>query len=189
MSIEWKPIENHPGYWVSNTGVVISESRVIVMKNGVTRTVAGKVLKPTKAGYGYLMVHLGNNKREYVHRMVATAFLGYPPKGCEVNHKDENKLNNNAENLEWVTRSQNLQHGTRFERSQAGNRKRSRTVVAIDAGRVVAKYQSLREADRAGFCRTQVARCCNGEIETVGGFGWRYAEEIIEKAGELDAAR
>lgn len=52
----------------------------------------------------YLVVHLtaknGKHKIEYVHRLVALVFCDNPNKYPEVNHKDENKMNNCAENLE-----------------------------------------------------------------------------------------
>lgn len=55
-------------------------------------------------GQGYLVVHLtaknGKHKLEYVHRLVALSFLENPNNYPQVNHKDENRLNNNVENLE-----------------------------------------------------------------------------------------
>ncbi len=57
-----------------------------------------------KAGQGYLTVHLtaknGKHKVEYVHRLVALSFLDNPNNYPQVNHKDENRLNNNVDNLE-----------------------------------------------------------------------------------------
>lgn len=58
---------------------------------------------------GYLRVVI-NRKDEYVHRIIAFCFNDNP-RGCkEVNHKDGNKKNNNASNLEWCTRSENNRH-------------------------------------------------------------------------------
>jgi len=66
----------------------------------------------TKGRYPQVCLYLGaRNKRatKTVHRLVAEYFLR-KKKGCEVNHKDGNKKNNCASNLEWVTRSENIQH-------------------------------------------------------------------------------
>ena len=45
-----------------------------------------------------------------IHRLVAEAFISNPEDKREVNHKDGNRLNNCADNLEWVTRSENQIH-------------------------------------------------------------------------------
>jgi hypothetical protein len=74
----------------------------------------GAVLKPYDNGYGYLIVDLrkGNRKKHLrVHRIVAQAFIENPHNLPEVNHKDENKHNNVANNLEWCTSSYNKQYG------------------------------------------------------------------------------
>ena len=64
-------------------------------------------------GKGYRFVHLFKDKqssRFYVHRLVASAFVDGECDGKIVNHIDGNKSNNVAENLEWVTPSENMQH-------------------------------------------------------------------------------
>ena len=66
-------------------------------------------LKPFKLGINYLGVSI-NRKPEYVHRIMAKTFLSDTNEGLQVNHKDGNKLNNHIENLEWVTRSENIKH-------------------------------------------------------------------------------
>jgi hypothetical protein len=67
-------------------------------------------------GNGYKQVQImrgGKRYTRYVHRLVAECFLENPRNLPEVNHKDGNKANNTAENLEWVTRSENLLHSYR----------------------------------------------------------------------------
>lgn len=65
-------------------------------------------LKGFDNGKGYLYVGVGGPKA--IHRIVAECFLGDKPLGYTVNHKDGNKLNNNIENLEYITRKQNYEH-------------------------------------------------------------------------------
>ena len=73
----------------------------------------GLVLRPRKSAHGYRKVSLfykGQSKECYIHYLVATAFVEGWREGLEVNHKNGVKTDNRAENLEWVTRSENHQH-------------------------------------------------------------------------------
>ena len=114
MIEEWRPIEGYEGlYEVSNTGRVRSVDRFYY------RLHKGKVLSPTKDRYGYLTVTLncnGKSKTIKIHRLVAQAFLPNPDNLPQVNHKDEDKTNNNVDNLEWCTAKYNVNFGTRQER-------------------------------------------------------------------------
>ena len=110
---EWREVAGTNGrYYVSNKGRVLS----------LCRTKA-KVLKPYlrggKAGsIGYQTVYIcGKNKR--VHRLVAIAFIGNPPDGCIVHHKDGNKLNNALENLAFLTFSENAIEYYKSKRAKA----------------------------------------------------------------------
>ena len=95
---EWKDVVGTNGdYAVSNLGSVKS------FKFGKER-----LLKPWSSGGGYLTVGLSKNgklKRRRIHKLVAIAFLGHVPNGYEsvINHKDNNPLNNNLDNLELTT--------------------------------------------------------------------------------------
>lgn len=186
MKLEWKPIPDTPGYSVSNTGLVRSEHRVLMMKNGVQKTVTQKILSPFSAGSGYLMVHLGNAKREYIHRLVALAFIGEPPCGTEVNHKDENKHNNRVDNLEYLTRSQNRRYGTRNERCRTKSMEQAKPIVALKNGVVVHSFPSIHEAGRAGFCRNNISACCQGKQKAHKGYEWAYADPRTEQKGAIE---
>jgi hypothetical protein len=89
----WKVVSGHPGYMVSNTGRI--------------KTIYGHLMTPCLGGQekNYLRVSL-NNKSHILHRLVAKAFVPNPDGLPEVNHKDLNKLNNRADNLEWCTRQE-----------------------------------------------------------------------------------
>ena len=72
-----------------------------------------RVLRSRKSAHGYRKVALyykGLCKECYIHNLVATAFVEGWREGLEVNHKNGVKTDNRAENLEWVTHSQNHQH-------------------------------------------------------------------------------
>lgn len=76
-----------------------------------------RIVKPSVKENGYLTIGFrvkGKTKRKYVHRIVAEAFLENPTNAPEVNHKDGVKTNNSVENLEWVTRSENMTHSYRL---------------------------------------------------------------------------
>ncbi len=110
MQENWLPILGYEGFYeVSDCG------RVRRVKGG-RGSVAGRILTCKVAPNGYQHVDLSirdKKTRFLIHRLVATAFIGVPEFGAEVNHKDGCKTNNKIENLEWVTRGQNLSHAYR----------------------------------------------------------------------------
>ena len=111
----FKEVEGFPNYEISNYGRVVSS-----FEKGF------KILKPQKDAMGYLHCRLYKDdeslgrykngakkpKLEKVHRLVPKAFVDKPDteQYLDVNHKDSDKTNNHHSNLEWVTRSQNIQH-------------------------------------------------------------------------------
>lgn len=115
---QWRDIEGYEGvYQVSDLG------RVRSLKFGKTR-----VLKAYENRYGYWKVFLwkdGKRQNIYVHRLVAQAFIKNENLlNTEINHRDENKENNRASNLEWCDRSYNVTYnGLRYRRRHPNYRR------------------------------------------------------------------
>jgi len=109
----WKDIDNYNGYYqVSNLGRVRSLDRYIKNRNGY-RLKKGQLLKPAilKNGYSNHRLWKDNKLKNLTeHRLVAIAFIPNPNNYKEVNHLNGDKLDNRIENLEWVTRSENIIH-------------------------------------------------------------------------------
>ena len=99
----WKEIKSYEGiYQISNFGKVKR-----LYKNGKIH-----ILKPRINHKGYARVALcSRSRKEYcVHRLVGEAFIINPYNKPQINHIDGNKLNNNVNNLEWVTPRENCLH-------------------------------------------------------------------------------
>lgn len=161
----WKDIEGYEGlYQVSNMG------RVKSLSNNKKRK--EKILKSSKDGGGYLMVGLckdGKQKCHKIHRLVASAFLDNPNNLIEVNHINEIKTDNCAENLEWCNRSYNMNYGTRTERIQKPILQFSKT------GEFIRKWDSGTQVERElGFDNSSITKCCKNKLKSVGGYIWRY---------------
>lgn len=167
----WKDITGYEGkYQVSNFGRV----RSLPIKSR-TKYFSGEILVQIPDRAGYMTVNL-SRKPYKVHRLVASAFIentnNYP---C-VNHKDENKANNEVENLEWCSYKYNSNYGTRNKRiSENAGRK----IIQYDlTGKEVKRWTSIAKAARHfGVKRTTICGCCSGRQHTSCGYVWRYADE------------
>lgn len=111
----WKPVVGYEGFYeVSNLGGVRSLDRTTLRDNRHGRQpteIKGRVMKQgIRSGYYYVNLCVNDvRKKRTVHSLVAEAFLSWAGVR-EVNHKDGNKMNNYADNLEWCTRSENHKH-------------------------------------------------------------------------------
>lgn len=126
----WKDIPDFERYYqASNLGNIRSITRKAKVKilNNDFRTVKGQLISPAITKDGYLKVSLSKNHKRYyfrVHRLIAKTFIPNLNNYPEINHKDENKLNNNVDNLEWCTSKYNCNYGTRNKRLSISNTKK-----------------------------------------------------------------
>ena len=168
MDIEvWKDVAGYEGqYQVSNTGLVRS---ITFKKNSRKEPL---LIKPNVTKNGYLRVGLFTPEKEHknflVHRLVAVAFIENPNSLPCVNHIDENKQNNNAENLEWCDNEYNNGYGHRMEKTQ-------KAVVMIPNEGEAVVFKSINEASRAtGTPAPHIVNVCKGVRKTAHGARWQY---------------
>ena len=148
----------------------------------------GRILHPghTKDGYLQVVLYKDGKKKTYrLHRLVWESFNGSIPEGYEVNHINEDKTDNRLCNLNLMTRTQNVNWGTKIERTSQNlrgihiNRKDQSVPVAQYSleGEFIASYPSTMEAERQNpsLFHTAISACCKGKVKTHGGFIWRYA--------------
>lgn len=169
---EWREISEYPNYLVSNYGRIYSKNVKRIMKTTRTRKVNG---------YEVVMLCKGNKMKGFlVHRLVYQAFVGEIPNGMQINHIDENKLNNNVSNLEVVTPSQNISYGSATQRRLKTLRsKYSEWSVQLrkpcrneTTGEV---YASVSEAARSIGCRPScISNACSKKRKTYHGQVWSY---------------
>ena len=174
----WKDIKGYEGlYQVSTLGRVRSLDRIIQFKTRygtiADRFIKGCIMRPAECTSEYLFIYLRKNgvkEHALVHRLVAIAFV--QGEGNIVNHKDENKQNNRADNLEWCNYTYNNRYGTHTK---------SRKVVQFDAyGNVIAEFESLRHAESVtGIDHAYISRCCRGKgsDNISGGFIWKFKQD------------
>lgn len=176
--MEWKPIEKYEGlYLVSDTGKVFSVRNNRLLK-----------LSLNNAGYYGVEFNIrGKVKKEFVHRLVAEAFLPNPNNYPVVNHKDENPKNNNVSNLEWCTHKYNTNYGTCIQRMTENrtyhsgeDNVKSKAVYQFDLeGNFIARFGGVREASRQlDISSKSISKCCTGVLKQYNGFVFQYDENF-----------
>lgn len=165
----WCKVDENPLYEVSTSGKVRR-------KNHIKAPVYNK---------GYYKVDLyrnGHSVSRRIHRLVAKAFMPNPKNLPEVNHKDGNKLNNNVENLEWVTNSKNMKHAYRTgiakpSRGMLGKKNpnagsKGKPIRIVETGEI---FKSSMECERkTNYSNKHINDCLKGRQETHRGYHFEY---------------
>lgn len=168
---QWKWIPDYEGlYKLSNYGRVYS-----VRSN--------KIIKTSLSGSGYEQVHLSKDgvcKSFLIHRLVAKLFVNNLYNLPEVNHKDENKLNNRFDNLEWCDRKYNNNYGTARKRQRVTMAKRPIKQCTLDKQLIKIWVSAAQIQRETGFDKSLIRRVCSDEpqyekYKTAYGYIFEYA--------------
>lgn len=152
----WEDIPGYPGYQASTLGRVRTHNKVTTTAIHGNRHWKERVLKfkhekcskrrsPQGVGYRVDLWKDGKPHTLLVHRIVASTFLeNHLEDNMTVNHKDGNRLNNNIENLEWLTRADNIRYG--FEHNQYDSCKKKVELISADGKELV--FSSYSDASK-----------------------------------------
>lgn len=192
MREEWRTIKGTDNkYSVSNLGNVKRNEHYTIVSptsqhpNGSKSLYREKEVRGYISNEGYKIVYLMMSSRKRmikkVHRLVAEAFISNPNNLPQVNHKDENRLNNSVQNLEWCSAKHNANYGTRKDKL----RKASGIQVAqYDLkGNLIRIWDSISQASKSFGTNTTsgIRRVCKQEPgrNTYKGFVWKYVDKKV----------
>lgn len=173
---EWRPVSGYEGlYEISNYG------RLKSLHHKIPYIVRANTVKS-----GRMNAHLHRNGKDRsigVHVLVAKAFIPNPNNFKEINHKDENPLNNHVNNLEWCSHNYNMHYGTLCQRLsiiQKNHPSTSKPVAQYSLeGIFIKTWPSIREIKRslnaAGW--KNISYVCRGKLHSALGYQWRYVEK------------
>lgn len=178
MIVKREFIENGVPLVVYDDGRIFTKDRyIVIVRLGKKRVchIKGKEMTQVIAKDGYKRVRLQNNGLRVnvlSHRIIAKAFLSNPNNLPCVNHKDENKLNNNVSNLEWCTVDYNNKYNGRYENIKHSTKK---VIQKTLSGAVITIFPSIKDAALAveGFS-SNIGNVCHGRMKTAYGFVWSF---------------
>lgn len=177
----WKDVVGYEGlYQVSNKGRVKSAPRQLPLPTGALYKRKERMLTPYVCNNGYYVVLLrayGKQKLATIHRLVAIAFIPNPHNLPFINHKDENRLNNNVDNLEWCTPLYNANYGTARQKQRESlmkSPKKDNSAIAkykaveqitLD-GYVMRKFVSVKDAAQTmNLSENTIIHHCKGRVK------------------------
>lgn len=174
MNEIWKDIIGYEGYYeVSNLGRVRSKNRTIVYSNGKVVHRKSKLKTLTTLPNSYPRVGLQKNGKlemKMVHRLVAEVFVPNPNNYPIVNHKDEDKSNSQASNLEWCDNSYNVSYSNKgIDRRSTKQGYNSGLVLKLLLNGIeVGRYNGLTEACiKNGYSRGRLDKIINSKTSKI----------------------
>lgn len=181
----WKDIIGFEQYYqVSNLGRVRSKDRIVITPK-TSYFKKGRILIPSldsKGNYLFVGLHVNNKvKLIYIHRLVAQNFIPNPHNYKQVNHINENKKDNRADNLEWCTAQRAKEtYASRYDRSAiAKNNAIKKKVIQYTLdGKYIKEWDSLTDIqNELGFCRSNISKCCEGKYKQANNFIWKFKKD------------
>jgi DNA-binding transcriptional regulator YiaG len=171
----WKDIAEYLNYQISSLGRVKSKERTITDSIGRTRRISSRILKQGDSmGYSFVnLVKNGEINSIKVHVLVAEAFLGQRPDGCDVCHKNGNKKDNIIDNLEYGTRSKNNLDNYRINGCVTKNQKLTVDEVKEIKKQLQQGVSQRKLALKYGVCKSTIAAIKTKEL-----YGW-IGEDVI----------
>ena len=151
-----------------------------------------RILKPSKARNGYLIVILCNGEKKtgkLVHRLVAEAFVPNPENKSQVNHIDGNKINNKVENLEFVTAKENTNKSYEIGLKRTGKYLyNTRWIYQFDLNMCfVKKWESMTQASKElGINQADISKCCAGKRNQCGNYIWLNDDGLLNLLEKKD---
>lgn len=160
--MKWLPIKD------------FEDSYLINRKGEVKSLFTNKILKHLPTTKGYVKVHLYNDGIMYnmeVHRLVGLMFVKNPKNKPSLNHKDNNRKNPAASNLEWATNKENIQYCAKQGRLKGGRAKIK--ILKLKGLVILGRYNSLTEAaNKNKLLQSKISSCLSGARKSHGGFQW-----------------
>lgn len=171
----WKDIKDYDNYEINNYGIIRIKKNKKLLKYQIDKD-------------GYYRIGLWKNgkcKGFRISRLVAMTFIPNPNNYPVVNHKDENKKNNNINNLEWCTIAYNNAYGTKGKR--CGDKQRNKLRYSKNNKKIsqydlndnfIETYRSIMTvAKKLNVDGTHIVDVCKGRRKTAYGYKWRYNDE------------
>lgn len=160
----WKDIEGYEGlYQINNFGSVKSLIRNIILKTNQF------------SEYDFVVLYKnGKGKIKKIHRLVAENFIDNPRNLECVNHKDENKRNNNYKNLEWCDKKYNCNYGNRNEK-MSKTKSKYKIMQKDKNGKIIKIWENMKKLENDTFYKKEnIRKCCQNRYKQAYGYKWQY---------------